>query len=113
MQIELSAEVLLKQLKLSVSEKNLKQMQRIIANTKNIKQFYKHLFAFNDQLVALDAFIAPSSSVDALKIKYHGTDGLHKEDFHKAVAHFCEKYKVDIEPVSGKETYYIRGSRAA
>lgn len=113
MQIEMSAEVLLKQLKLSVTEKNIKQAEMILANTKGLEYFYKHLFSFNDNLAHIDGFIAPSSSVDLLKVKFHGSDETYKKNFHEAVEHFAKKYKVAIDPVEGKDTYYIKGIIAA
>ncbi len=113
MQIEMSAEVLLKQLKLSVTDKTIKQMETILANTKGLEHFYKHLFAFNDNLAHVDAFIAPSSSVDLLKVKFHGSDETYRNNFHEAVKHFSDKYKVVIDPVEGKDTYYIKGITAA
>ena len=111
MQIEITPESLLKQLKLSVSEHSLALMDTIIKSTKGSQQFFKHIFSFNDALAHVNAFIAPSNSVNLLKIKYHGdqNDQVIASKFHEAVNHWGQKYKVELEKVEGKETYYIKG----
>ena len=111
MQIEITPESLLKQLKLSVSDHSLALMGTIIKSTKGSQQFFKHLFSLNDALAHVNAFIAPSNSVDLLKIKYHGdhNDEAYRSKFHDAVIHWGQKYKVELEKVEGKETYYIKG----
>lgn len=109
MQIDITAETILKQLKINVNDKNLAQMQVIIDNTKEGDRFFKHLFSLNDSLASMDAFIAPSNSVDLLKIKYHGNIDSQLEDFDKIVAHWSEKHKVYTRKAGSNETYYIEG----
>lgn len=110
MHIDITPNALLTQLKLSVNETSLAQMERIINNTPDALKFFKHLFSLNDTLSHIDAFIAPSSSCDLLKIKLHGDIPEKIEEFHKIVKHWSDKYKVDVEKVSQKEVYYIKGS---
>lgn len=109
MQIEITAESLLKQLKLTVNESTLSQMHEIMTHTKSYDHFFKHLFAFNDALALVNGFIAPSSSHPYLKIKFHGGNQEREQRFHETVQHWGEKYKVDLEKVADKETYYIKG----
>lgn len=110
MQIEITPEALLKQFKLSVNSQSLDQMDAIINKTKGSKQFLKHIFSLNDSLASLNAFVAPSNSVELLKIKYHGNhDEETLDKFHEAVNHWGNKYNVELEKVDTKETYYIKG----
>jgi len=109
MQIDITADALLTQLKLSVTDKSIQQMDRIIKNTPDALKFFKHLFSLNDALSSIDAFIAPSSSCDFLKIKLRGEESSQVEDFHQAVKHWADKYKVSLEKVTNKEVYYIKG----
>ncbi len=113
MQIDITAESLLNLLKLNVTENSLKQMDDIIDKTNGALHFFKHLFSLNDALAHMDAFIAPSSSVNYLKIKYHG-EAIPEQvlRFHDTVGHWGEKYKVELEKVDGKDTYYIKGLRS-
>lgn len=112
MQIKLTPETLLKQLKIGVNDQNLLQMQKIIDNTKDNTRFFKHLFSLNDTLAPYDAFIAPSNSVDYLKIKYHGNVVSQAIEFRELVIQWSAKHKVVIEPVEGKDAFYIKGFEA-
>ena len=110
MQIDITAESLLKQLKLDVTENSLTQMNKVIDNTPSALKFFKHIFSLNDTLSHLDAFIVPSSSNDYLKIKYHpGTQSENLDKFHEVVIHWSTKYKVELEKLDNKEVYYIKG----
>ena len=110
MQIDINAEALLKQLKIDLTSGSLAQMNTIIDNTPNALKFFKHIFSLNDDLSHLDAFIAPSSSCDFLKIKLRGTLAAQIESFHETVKHWSDKYKVEVEKVANKEVYYIKGA---
>ena len=109
MQIDITAESLLKQLKLDMTDNSLTQMGMVIDNTPHALKFFKHLFSLNDVLTPLDAFIAPSSSCNHLKIKYHGSNPAHTVSFHETVKHWADKYKVLLEKLDHKEVYYIKG----
>ena len=110
MQIDITAETLLKQLKMDVTDGSLSQMDNIIDNTPNALKFFKHIFSLNDALAHVDAFIAPSSSCDFLKIKYHGSNNNEQSlEFHELVDNWKRKYKVDLEKLTDKEVYYIKG----
>jgi hypothetical protein len=110
MQIDITAESLLKQLKIDVTEGSLTQMAAIIDNTPHALKFFKHIFSLNDALSHVDAFVAPSSSCDLLKIKHHGSgNDAQVAEFHQIVEHWGNKYKVDLERLSNKEVYYIKG----
>lgn len=111
MHIEITPEAILTQLGHAHSDSLLAQMERIIKNTKGFDKFSKHILSLNDSLKHMHGFIALSNTNDYLKIK--SEEDVSKEimdEFHEAIRHWSEKYKVTVEKVPGKETYYIIGS---
>jgi alpha-D-ribose 1-methylphosphonate 5-triphosphate diphosphatase PhnM len=112
MQLDLSAEALLSQLGYSKTENSLEQMEKIMNNTKQFDKFSKHLLSLNDHLAPIKGFVAMSSTQDILKIK--GSKHLSSEiseKFTQTVEHWADKYKVEIEKVEKKPTYYIIGHK--
>ena len=110
MQIDITAESLLRQLKISVNDTSMAQMNNVLESTPHALKFFKHIFSLNDALSHYDAFIAPSSSKSLLKIKLRDESIREKvESFNTEVLHWSQKYKVELEKVSDKEVYYIKG----
>jgi uncharacterized protein YerC len=110
MHLELTAEALLVQFGYTKTEQTLKQMNAIINNTKSFEKFSSHLPALNDALAVEKGFIAMSNSKNYLKIKCNediSADNL--SEFHTIVNHWADKYKVVLEKVESKNTYYILG----
>lgn len=110
MHIDLSPEALLKQLDYSATEQSIEQMKRTIDNTKGFDSFSKHILSLHDELAHIRGVVALSSSKDVFKIK--GSEETSKEiqeEFKNLVAHWSEKYKINIEQVGKKPTYYILG----
>lgn len=111
MHIDITPEAILTQLGFTPSDSTLSQMDRIINNTKGFDKFAKHIFSLSDSLKHMHGYIAPSNSNDYLKIK--SEEDVAKEimdEFHETIRHWADKYKVTIEKVPGKETYYIIGT---
>ncbi len=110
MHLDLTPEVLVKQLGMGDSSHEQEQMQRVIENTEGFEKFGQHLFSLNDFLKHVKGYIALSNSVDKLKIKCDENDSKEiLEEFHQKVQAWAAKYKVEVEKVAGKETYYIIG----
>ncbi|WP_309497239.1 hypothetical protein [Sulfurovum sp.] len=110
MHLELTPEALLTQLGYTKTDQTLKQINDIIANTKGFEKFSQHIPSFNDALAVEKAFIAMSNSEDHLKIKCEedpSADNLSA--FNALVKHWADKYKLLIEKVDNKNTYYILG----
>ena len=110
MQIELTPEALLAQLGYAASDKSIEQIKRTITNTKGYEHFSKHILSLHDELAHIKGFVALSNSKDVFKIK--GSEDTSKEiqdEFNELVKHWAEKYKVEIEQVGKKPTYYILG----
>jgi len=109
--IELSPEALLNQLGYPNTPKTVEQMRRIIKNTKNFHKFSSHILTLHDNLAPLKGFIAMSNSQDNLKIKSSGDVSKDiEEEFREKVERWAQKYKIKIQKVKDKPTYYILGS---
>ena len=110
MYIDLSPEALLTQLGYTATEQSIEQMKRTIENTNGFENFSKHILSLHDELAHIKGIVALSSSKDVFKIK--GSVDTSKEiqdEFETLVKHWSAKYKVTIEQVGSKPTYYILG----
>lgn len=111
MQLDVSAEVILSQLGYSKSEASLKQAEKMMSSTNNFDKFSKHIFALNDHLKKMNAYIALSNKTDYLKIKCDENDAAEiLEEFHSEVSHWADKYNVKLERLDNKPIYYILGT---
>ena len=111
MNIELTPENLLIQLGYPVKEATLAQLQRIIDNTPGFEKFAKHILTLNDEVKRFAGIVALSNSKDYLKVKTDSTNPEEIEAFTEYVTQWAEKYKVALEKVDGKNTYYILGHK--
>jgi len=109
MNIDLTPENLLIQLGYPVNDATLAQMERIAANTKGFEKFAKHLLTLNDEVKRYAGIVGLSNSKDYLKVKTDSNVPEEIEAFREILKHWSEKYKVALEKVEGKETYYILG----
>jgi len=110
MHIDLSPEALLTQLGYTPTEHSIEQMKKAIDNTKGFENFSKHLISLHDELAHLKGVVALSSSKDVFKIKGSTeTSTAIQEEFNKLVKHWSQKYKIKLEQVGNKPTYYIIG----
>ena len=110
MHLDLTPEALLTQLGYTRNEQTLKQINDIIENTKGFEKFVHHIPSFNDALAVEKGYIAMSNSENHLKIKCEedpSADNLSA--FNDLVQHWADKYKLQIEKVANKNTYYILG----
>jgi len=110
MHLDLTPEALLVQLGYTKTEQTLKQINDIIENTKGFNKFSQHIPSFNDALAVEKGYIAMSNSRDYLKIKCNediSADNLVA--FTELVKHWADKYKLKLEQVDSKNTYYIIG----
>lgn len=87
------------------------QLKRIIDNTPGFEKIEKHIVDLHDALKVDDSYVAMSNSVDLLKIKIEAPSIQRKEEALEKVNRFSERYKVDLQKVEGKDTYYIKQFR--
>jgi len=110
MHIEITPDAILTQLGYSKTDSLVMQIERIIKNTEGFEKFAKHIFSLNDFLKHIHAYMAISNSKDYLKIKCEEESSKEIiDEFHEKIANWSQKYKVKIEKVPNKETYYILG----
>lgn len=102
-------DAMLKQLGYSPNDGLLSQLDRIIDNTGGFEKIEKHIFDLNTALRVDTSFVAMSNTKDHFKIKLEAPSPELKDDAKDKVMHFAEKYKVDLQKVEGKDTYYILG----
>ena len=102
-------EAMLTQLGYTPNEALVKQLEDIIASTPGYEKIQKHIMDLNDHLKVNSAYVAMSNSNKRFKIKIESLTPELAEEAHEKVAHFSEKFKVGIEKLDKKETYYILG----
>ena len=103
---------ILRQLGYGVSENSLAQVQKAMDNTKEFDYVQKHLIALHDTLRPRLSFVALSSSKDCFKIKNEAQGEEMIKSTNEIIQKWSKKYKIELEKVSGKETYYILGKSA-
>jgi len=102
-------EAMLTQLGYVANEALLAQLESIEKNTKGYEKIKKHILDLHDHLKVDNAYVALSNSNDYFKIKIESDSLELADEAHEKVQHFCDKYKVNIEKVENKDTYYILG----
>ena len=85
------------------------QLQKIEENTKGYEKIQKHIMDLHDHLKVNNAYVALSNSNDYFKIKIDSPTPELAQEAHEKVQHFSEKFKVEIQKIDKKETYYILG----
>lgn len=102
-------EAVLNQLGLTPNEALLEQIERIAKNTHGYEKIIKHVLDLHEALKVDESYVALSNSNDYFKIKIDPTSDISTANAMEKITHFAEKYKVLLEKVDGKPTYYILG----
>lgn len=102
-------EAMLTQLGYVPNDALLKQLQRIETNTVGYDKIQKHIMDLNDHLKVDESYVAMSNSNDYFKIKIDSSSPEAVEQAHEKVKHFSQKYKVKVDKLENKNTYYIVG----
>jgi len=105
----MTQEALLKQLGYAPNEALLQQLEEIINNTKDYEKIEKHILDLHDHLKVNNAYVALSNSKNYFKIKIEAPTPELVEEAHEKIQHFAEKFKVTLEKLPNKDTYYILG----
>ncbi len=87
----------------------LQQFEKIKNNTKDYSKIEKHIMDLHDHLKVNNSYVAMSNSKDFFKIKIEADTEALIEEAHQKVKHFSEKFKVHVEKIPEKHTYYILG----
>lgn len=102
-------EAILTQLGYVPNEALLAQLDRIVKNTHGFEKISKHIMDLNTALKVDGGYVALSNSEDCFKIKFENVCSECREGTLAKIDHFATKYKVKLERVEGKDTFYIRG----
>ncbi|MDX1810066.1 MAG: hypothetical protein R3331_11055 [Sulfurospirillaceae bacterium] len=102
-------DAILNQLGYSITENNLSQIQKVIENTKDFDYVEKHLITLHDALKAHLSFVAMSSTSDYFKIKNDAQGEEMIKSANEVIQKWSDKYKIALQKVPNKETYYVLG----
>lgn len=105
-------ESILNQLGYTPNEALAEQLSRIEANTQGYDKIIKHILDLHEALKTDESYIALSNTNDYFKIKLDTTSEASASDAMEKINHFADKFKVKLQKVDGKPTYYILGFAA-
>ena len=105
----MQSSAMLNQLGYTPNEILIKQFTKIKENTVGYEKIEKHLMDLHDVLKPLGGYIAMSNSNDNLKVKIEQPNASLKEEAYEKIEHFSEKFKIELQKVEGKDTFYIIG----
>jgi len=87
----------------------LSQLERIEKNTTGYEKIQKHIMDLHDHLKVDGSYVALSNTNDYFKIKVESPSVEVAQEAHEKIKHFSDKFKVAINKLENKETYYILG----
>ena len=105
----MNREAMLIQLGYAPNEALTKQLTEIETNTVGYDKIQKHIMDLHDNLKVNNSFVALSNSNNYFKVKIEALTPELTEEAHEKVEHFSEKFKVKLEKLENKNTYYIIG----
>ncbi|MBD3824639.1 MAG: hypothetical protein IE916_09045 [Epsilonproteobacteria bacterium] len=86
-----------------------RQLEKIESNTKGYEKIRKHIMDLHEHLKVDGSYVALSNTNDFFKIKVEAPSPELEAEAHAKVEHFCEKFKVKVNRLENKNTYYIVG----
>ena len=102
-------DAMLKQLGYAPNEALMEQLKKIEENTTGYEKIQKHVMDLHDHLKVDNAYVALSNSNDYLKIKVESQTPEIAQEAHEKISHFSNKFKIKLNKLDKKETYYIIG----
>jgi len=102
-------DAMLTQLGYAPNDALLQQLERIEKNTIGYEKIQKHIMDLHDHLKVDNSYVALSNSEDCFKIKIEASSPEIAEEAHDKIKHFSDKFKVTLNKLDNKETYYIVG----
>ncbi|MBL4730426.1 MAG: hypothetical protein JKY28_03470 [Sulfurimonas sp.] len=102
-------DAILTQLGYTPNKALVEQLKNIEKNTHGYEKIQKHIMDLHDHLKVHHSFVALSNSEDCFKIKVEGKTTVSSQKAHEKIKHFSDKFKITINKLDKKETYYIVG----
>jgi hypothetical protein len=107
--LKMQRDAMLTQLGYAPNEALINQLEKIEKNTAGYEKIQKHIMDLHDHLRVDDSFVALSNSEDYFKIKVDAKSEELALEAHEKIKHFSDKFKVTINKLENKNTYYIVG----
>ena len=105
----MTRDAMLKQLGYAPNDALIKQLEKVEQNTTGYEKIQKHIMDLHDHLKVDGSFVALSNSEDCFKIKVEAPSPELAKEAHEKIQRFSEKFKVQVNKLENKETYYILG----
>lgn len=102
-------ESILNQLGYKPNEALKEQLTRVANSTAGYEKIEKHIMDLHEHLKVNNSFVALSNTHDCFKIKIETPNHELELEAHEKVKRFSEKFKVKVEQLANKNTYYIVG----
>jgi hypothetical protein len=102
-------DAMLTQLGYAPNDALINQLQKIENNTVGYEKIQKHIMDLHDHLKVNNSFVALSNSENYFKIKVEASSPELAQEAHEKIQHFSDKFKVTVNKLDNKETYYIIG----
>ena len=102
-------DAMLTQLGYAPNDALLSQLEKIENNTIGYEKIRKHIMDLHDSLKIDNSFVAMSNSNDYFKIKVEALVPELVEEAHEKIKRFSDKFKVTLNKLENKDTYYIIG----
>jgi len=102
-------DAMLTQLGYSPNEALIQQLKKIENNTIGYDKIQKHIMDLHDHLKVDNSYVALSNSNDYFKIKVESKTPEIAQEAHEKINRFSDKFKVKLNKLEKKETYYIIG----
>lgn len=93
----------------NASEPTIQQLRRILSQCDLEENELERIVALNDKIKPYGAYIAMSNSNDYFKIKNEPDTEELRKVVRDTIFAWSEKYRLKLQKVDGKETYYITG----
>jgi len=91
------------------NEALVEQLQKIENNTFGYEKIQKHIMDLHNHLKINNSFVALSNSEHCFKVKVEAKSPEATQEAHEKIKHFSDKFKVTVDKLDNKETYYIVG----
>jgi len=102
-------DAMLTQLGYAPNEALLNQLEKIENNTHGYEKIRKHIMDLHDHLKVDNSFVAMSNTNNYFKIKVESPSPEVAKEAHEKIKHFSDKFKVALNKLENKDTYYILG----
>lgn len=97
------------QLGYSVNEGTINQMKAVLSKCDLDEKELKHVLELNEKIKPLKGYVAMSNSNEFLKIKNEANSDELTASVREIILEWAQRYKINLQKVEGKETFYIIG----